>query len=443
MRNLTLLILGFLFLSVQGLNAQTLAFPSADGFGKYATGGRGGKVIKVTNLNDRGPGSLRAAIDAKGPRIIVFDTAGTIHLKSKLFIDNGDLTIAGQTAPGEGICIAGYPTKIRANNVIIRFMKFRLGDANNVEDDSFGGNDSDTMIIDHCSISWSTDEAASFYRNKNFTLQWCLISHSLNNSVHQKGEHGYGGIWGGMKASFHHNLFANNKSRNPRFSGSASTSNTKDELVDFRNNVIFNWGINSVYGGENGHYNVVNNYYKAGPATSPARKDRILNPSEPYGKFYVDGNIVEGNKIVSENNWNGGVQCDDPAASKHDRPFESGMLKSQPAIDAYRDVVLYAGASKNRDSYDKAVIDNVVKGIAVEGKHKNGLIDSPDEVGGYPVLKVFGKEKDSDNDGIPDIWEIRMGLNPKDASDAIKYTLSKEYTNIELYINELVNELTP
>lgn len=442
MKSITLSLILLFSIYSPSLKAQTLAFPGADGFGKYTTGGRNGKVIKVTNLNDSGPGSLRHAIQTKGPRIIIFDTAGTIYLKSDLKINEGNLTIAGQTAPGEGICIAGYPTKIHANNVVIRFVKFRLGDINKVEDDAFSGQGCDSLIIDHCSVSWSVDEAASFYRNKNFTMQWSLISHSLNNSVHSKGEHSYGGIWGGVKASFHHNLFANHKSRNPRFSGSSSTTNTHDELVDFRNNVIYNWGINSVYGGEKGKYNLVNNYYKPGPATSKERKSRIINPSIPYGKFYVSGNFILGDEKVSKDNWDGGVQCEEPLATKADKEFESGMNKTQTAIEAYKDVILYAGASKNRDIYDEYVIQQVISGTSTDGKKKNGIIDSQTEVGGFPNLKTFSKPVDTDGDGIPDDWELKHGLDPK-VNDALLYTISSEYTNIEVYINDIVKDLIP
>src|SRR5690606_36124765 len=275
-----------------------LAFPGADGFGKFATGGRGGEVYKITNLNDAGPGSLREAVRKKGPRIILFAVSGTIALKSPLDINNGNLTIAGQTAPGDGICIRNYPLKVNADNVIIRYLRFRLGDETAIEDDAFKGSGQKSIIIDHCSISWSTDECASFYYNENFTLQWCIISESLNESVHAKGAHGYGGIWGGSKATFHHNLIACHTSRTPRFSGSSSVPNPPDELVDFRNNVIYNWSNNNTYGGEKGRYNVVNNYYKPGPATRKDKAGRILNPYQPYGKFFLSGNYLEGNDRI-------------------------------------------------------------------------------------------------------------------------------------------------
>ncbi|GAA5020934.1 pectate lyase [Marivirga lumbricoides] len=418
--------------------AQELAFPGAEGFGKFTNGGRGGQVLIVSNLNDSGPGSLRHAINTKGKRIITFSVSGTIALESDLPINDGDVTIAGQSAPGDGICIKNYPFRISADNVIIRYMRFRLGDEKKVEDDALKGNKANKVMIDHCSVSWSTDECASFYRNSNFTMQWCIISESLKNSVHQKGAHGYGGIWGGTGASFHHNLFAHHTSRNPRFSGSATTPNTEDELVDFTNNVIYNWGDNSTYGGEKGKYNMVNNYYKAGPATSDSKRDRIVNPSEPYGKFYVAGNFVAASQEVTTHNWNGGVQCESPEAAKAEKPFDVIRLSTiQSAEEAYQSVLKNAGASYCRDAVDVRIIKEVENGTATFGE--NGIIDSQTQVGGWPELKVKKAPNDSDQDGIPDKWEKKHNLNPEDSSDASQFSISKMYTNIELYLNELVD----
>lgn len=415
-----------------------LAFPSAEGFGQYTTGGRGGKVYIVTNLNDSGEGSLRKGIIKHGARIIVFAVSGTIFLESPLDINRGDLTIAGQTAPGDGITLAGYPVSIKADNVIIRYLRFRMGDINKQQGDAIGGRETNQVILDHCSMSWATDEIASFYRNQNFTMQWCIISEALNHSVHEKGDHGYGGIWGGSKASFHHNLISSNKSRNPRFSGSSTTVNLPDEFVDFRNNVIYNWGENSIYGGENGTYNMVNNYFKSGPATPKSKKDRIVNPSEPYGKFYVHGNYVEGFPEISKDNWNGGVQCDNPEATRVLEEYTiENNIKTQSTEEAYASVLKSAGASFSRDEADERIINGVRTGTASVG---NGIIDSQAQVGGWPELKSKTPPKDTDQDGMPDDWEKRKGLDVN-KDDSALYSLDKEYTNIEVYINNLVGNI--
>lgn len=415
---------------------QQLAFPGAEGFGRFATGGRGGEVYTVTTLDDDGEGSLRKGIVKRGPRIIVFAVSGTINLKSPLDINRGDLTIAGQTAPGDGITIAGYSVAVKADNVIIRYLRFRLGDVNAVVDDALKGRGIENVIIDHCSISWATDENTSFYDTRNFTFQWNILAEALNSSVHNKGDHGYGGIWGGVNASFHHNLLASNNSRNPRFSGSKTTANSEDEFVDFRNNVIFNWGENSTYGGESGTYNVINNYYKPGPATSNSKKERILEPYEPYGKFYVSGNVVEGSERVTNNNWDGGVQSDDPTAAKIDTAINiNNNVQTHSAEKAFELVLQNAGASISRDAVDLRVIEEVRTG---KPSFKNGIIDSQEEVGGYPELKSeTTQNKDSDEDGMPDQWEKENCLDPE-KNDSSGYDLDKNYTNIEIYMNSLV-----
>src|SRR5690606_38293280 len=304
--------------------------------------------------------------------------------------------------------------------------------------DAIGGRETNNVIIDHCSMSWATDEIASFYRNRNFTMQWCIIDEALNHSVHEKGDHGYGGIWGGSKASFHHNLIASNNSRNPRFSGSSTTKNSDDEFVDFRNNVIYNWKGNSIYGGEKGTYNVVNNYFKYGPATPDNRKDRIINPSEPYGKFFVDGNFVYGFPEISQNNWNGGVQCDNPEATKtlEAYPIEN-TIKTQSAEQAYSLVLKSAGASFVRDAVNERIINDVRTGTAT---FSNGIIDSQEQVGGFPRLESKPALKDTDEDGMPDNWETLQGLNPN-KDDSALFTLDKDYSNVEVYINSIVETL--
>ncbi|NJW52097.1 pectinesterase family protein [Salinimicrobium oceani] len=433
LKNLSLLLLTILATAATA-QSQQLAFPSAEGFGRYATGGRGGIVYTVTNLNDTGEGSLRKGILKDGPRTIVFAVSGTIELERPLDINKGDLTIAGQTAPGQGITIKGYPVAVKDDNVIIRYMRFRMGDIKGTADDSFKGRDVKNVILDHCSISWATDENASFYQNKDFTMQWCIISEALNSSVHSKGDHGYGGIWGGENVSFHHNLIANNYSRNPRFSGSKTTENLEGEFVDFRNNVIYNWADNSIYGGENGRYNIVNNYFKPGPATED--KERIVEPYDPFGKFYVHGNYVEGSKEVSENNWNGGVQGDDPEAARVNEPFSFDKnVETHDARKAFDLVLKNAGDSRNRDAVDIRIINETRSGKATYG---NGIIDSQEQVGGWPKLKAGTAPKDSDEDGMPDAWEKAKGLNPA-KNDASGHTLDKAYTNLEVYLNELVD----
>ena len=237
-----------------------LAFPGAEGFGKYTSGGRGGRVFYVTNLDDDGEGSLRWAVRKSGPKTILFKVSGTINLTKALDINKDSVTIAGQSAPGDGICIAGAPVKITADNAIIRYVRFRMGDTNHIEGDALSANKSKNLIIDHCSMSWSTDEAASIYEVENMTLQNSIISESFFNSEHAKGEHGYGGIWGGKNASFINNLLAHHDSRNPRFDHPGVSDVAG--YIDFSNNVIYNWGNNLSYGGETRTINMVNNYYK-------------------------------------------------------------------------------------------------------------------------------------------------------------------------------------
>ncbi|WP_243473810.1 pectate lyase family protein [Winogradskyella sp. MH6] len=437
MKNKALILL-FNLLSFLGISAQQIAFPTAEGFGQHATGGRGGFIYKVTNLNDSGEGSLRKGILKKGARIIVFDVSGTIELQSKLDINKGDLTILGQTAPCGGITLKGYPVTIKSNNVIIRYLRFRMGDINAIEGDALGCRDTENVIIDHCSISWGTDENASFYNNKNFTFQWNIVSEALNRSVHKKGAHGYGGIWGGVNTSFHHNLIANNNSRNPRFSGSKTTENSENEFVDFRNNVIYNWGENNIYGGEKGTYNIVNNYFKSGPATTSSKLDRIVSPSEPYGKFYVDGNYVYNYEDITENNWDGGVQCNNPELAKLETSIDiSNNISTSNAETAFNKVLKSSGASYSRDKVDKRLVKNVKKGKV---SYKDGIIDSQNNVGSWPKIKSKEALKDSDGDGIPDKWERKLKLN-KNKEDAHLNTLNENYSNIEVYANMLVDEM--
>ncbi|RKD87967.1 pectate lyase family protein [Mangrovibacterium diazotrophicum] len=439
------------------------AFPGAEGYGKYTTGGRGGKVYYVTTLEDTGvSGSLRYAVNQTGARTIVFAVSGNIKLKSNLTITNGDLTIAGQTAPGDGICIQDYTVVVNASNVIIRFMRFRLGDETKTENDAIWGRNQSDIIIDHCSMSWSTDEVSSFYDNSNFTMQWCILAESLRNSVHDKGTHGYGGIWGGKKASFHHNLLAHNDSRNPRFCGSRYSNKPDEEIVDFRNNVLFNWGGNTAYAAEGGSYNLINNYYKAGPASS--NKGRIIQPypdggtnSQPagvYGKFYITGNVLTASSANTADNWLGvnmhstfstlapGVTLSDLKLTEEVSPPE---ITTHSATDAYSKVLAYAGASLSRDPIDTRITSETSSGTPtyLDGGNgsTNGLIDTQTAVGGWPTLSSGTALTDTDGDGMPDDWEISKKLDPADPADGNKNNLVTSYSNLEVYLYGLVSTI--
>lgn len=439
------------------------AFPGAEGFGKYTTGGRGGAIIEVTNLNDAGVGSLRAAVSGASSKIIVFRVAGTIRLISKLVI-GGNTTIAGQTAPGDGICLADQPVVIGGDNVIVRFLRFRMGDKYQNKgmvdgsggDDALGNLGNKNIIIDHCSVSWSSDEALTIYRGDSVTLQWNIISEPLNYSYHfETGDtdfeqHGYGGIWGSKHGSFHHNLFAHCKSRMPRFAGVStySPATVGIEVADFRNNVIYNWGINNIYGGEGGYYNVINNYFKSGPSTT-SRKFQIvsIDSSEtlPYAKYYLSGNYVTGSTANTANNWLGvtmksGKQAD-TIKSKVATPFPFEAITSHTAEEAFTLVLQKAGCIKpNRDTLDARVVADVQNGtgriIDVQGGFPHATVFDL-TINAWPVLKTGTSLVDTDKDGMPDEWETAKKLNPNDAADGKKNNLSMGYTNVEVYINSL------
>ncbi|WP_373497211.1 pectate lyase [Aquiflexum sp.] len=440
---------------------EAFAFSGADGFGKYTTGGRGGRVIKVTNLNDSGPGSFRAAILIPEPRIIVFEVSGNIELNSNITIGIGNVTIAGQTAPGDGITIKNHSVIVNADNVIIRFMRFRMGDKGAEQADALEGRYRKNIVIDHCSMSWSTDECASFYGNEDFTMSWCILSESLTNSLHEKGNHGYGGIWGGKNASFHHNLLAHHDNRNPRFDHPGVYPNPLNTdalrgIVDFRNNVVYNWGTDAAYGGEAGSFNMVNNYFKPGPATQTP--NRILHaykqatnssPVYGFGKFYIDGNILEGRENQTQNNWLGVIAKSGSINDKQNMELAAplnfeALHSSHNAMQAFEKVLEFSGASLKRDAVDVRVLDNVKNGTyTAEGSRGsiNGLIDSQEDVGGWPDLVSLQPPLDSDNDGMPDEWEIANGLNPMKV-DSKERNLSTAYDNIEVYINSLVKDIT-
>jgi pectate lyase len=444
--------------SAQGLPA----FPGAEGYGKHTVGGRGGEVYEVTNLNDSGEGSLRAAVEAKGPRTVVFRISGTIDLKSDLRISNPNITIAGQTAPGDGIALKRFPLMISADEVIIRYIRVRLGDESDRDSDAISSRYIKNLILDHVSASWSVDETMSIYHCENITVQWCLISESMFKSNHVKGTHGFGGIWGSNHSTYHHNLIAHHSSRNPRFaSGSGNT--------DYRNNVLYNWGYQSCYGGEkqqkgNAKFNFTNinlvaNYYKPGPATQSGEVSyRIASPSsrngtDDYGKWYVADNVVEGNTSVTADNWNGGIQpqggSSDIAGLRLDQPWPSMAISQQTAEEAYHSVLENAGATlPKRDVVDVRIIDEVRNGYATyEGStykkehpvpdksRKSGIIDSQADVGGWPKLKSTTAPTDTDHDGMPDAWEDKYGFDPSDASGASRDKDGDGYTNLEEYLN--------
>lgn len=453
--------------------AQQLAFPGAEGVGRFTTGGRGTAaapttVFEVTNLQDDGqPGSLRYALSKPAAaRTVVFRVSGTIHLTAPLSISQDNTTIAGQTAPGDGICLADYPVSLKANNVILRFVRFRMGDQHQNQgkvdgaggDDAFGGRLNHRIVIDHCTMSWSTDEAFSIYEGDSLTVQWNLISEPLNYSYHfEEGDkdfehHGFGGIWGGQHASFHHNLFAHCTSRTPRFNGSRYVHAAGFENCDFRNNVIYNWGENNVYAGEGGNYNIVNNYYKHGPSTKETVRTRVLNPYKletgqnplPYGKFYLTGNYVDASADVTRHNWrgvvmNGGTAADTTLAQAT-TAFALAPVTTQSAAEAYRLVLQTVGASlPRRDTLDQRIIRNVVtrtgRIIDVQGGYAHGTPYATSRKA-WPVLQSAPAPTDTDHDGMPDAWETAHGLNPKDPSDRNKPGTGG-YTVLESYLNSL------
>ena len=467
---ITLFALGIMC-SLFPTHAQTPAFPGAEGFARYTTtGGRGGDVYHVTNLNDSGEGSLREAVK-KGNRIVVFDVSGTIELQSRLEIKNGNITIAGQTAPGDGICIKNYTTYIGANNVIIRFIRFRMGDEKKTEDDALWGRNQKNIILDHCTMSWSTDECSSFYGNVDFTMQWCLLSESLTNSVHGKGNHGYGGIWGGEGATFHHNLLAHHTSRTPRMCGSRYTGRPEDELVDLRNNVFYNWGpTNGAYAGEGGSYNIVGNYYKPGPSTATKESItyRIFQPNPDngsnknelgvWGTFYVADNFFDDScsKLTDKmksymantnaDNWvgihpNGTLPNGSKDDIKSTKEYEVVKPTTHTPAAAYEKVLAYAGASYKRDRIDERIVNEVKTGsFTYKGTNgsNNGIIDTQTDVEGYIVYESETRPTDADNDGIADAWATQYMPAGNKYNDIDSET---GYSYIELYINSIVDHI--
>lgn len=470
------LIVFFAFFEAAG---QLPAFPGAEGFGMYARGGRGGRVCHVTSLADDGSeGTLRHALSMPGPRTVVFDVSGTIFLTDFLQIPDST-TLAGQTAPGDGVCIAGYPVKLGSEN-IVRYLRFRPGNANCTEAtanrwDGLEAQGRTNVIVDHCSVSWSVDECCSILGNRNTTLQWCIVSHSLADAGHAKGRHGYGGNWGGAGASFHHNLLAHHGSRAPRLGPMISTQ--LDERMDMRNNVVYNYGGNGCYGGEAMTVNIVANYYKPGPATPADHKGaRIAAPAirtrsyvdrikayrptlHRWGAFYVADNVNPAYPALEDDNWGLGImaQLDTTAratdgtwndsirrAIRLDRPMPFPPTTTHSAREAYGLVLAHAGASLHRDFVDSVAVADARSGTATftgEGCD-GGIINSerdmaaPGAESPWPTLRSLPAPADSDGDGIPDDWERARGLDPADPADG-NAAAPSGYTMLEVYLNEL------
>ncbi|MDN3668078.1 polysaccharide lyase [Echinicola jeungdonensis] len=434
------------------------AFPGAWGAGMFTTGGRGGEVIAVTNLNDKGEGSLRAALEAEGPRIVVFRVAGNIKLTEDINIDHPDLTIAGQSAPGDGICLQGT-LNINTHNVIIRHIRVRRGvPVGGQGDDNIGGNPDHHIIIDHCSTSWGMDENISLYRHmrpsldgstrikdpaEHITIQWTISSEALDARGHA-----FGGTWGGNPSTFHHNLFACNTARNPSIGMSGA--------FDFRNNVIFNWRHRTMDGGdETSLINVINNYYKPGPATNEdmlavfARVEErsMYSPGSAWaeggwypkeenrpGKWYVAGNIMDGNKEITENNWEG--MRGSERLARVNTPFVGWPVSPhETAQNAFLSVLKKAGATlPRRDAVDKRVTEMVATGKPMT---ETGILKDISEVGGYPSLNYDPDEvpSDMDGDGMPDEWENKYNFNPENPADGAIDSDGDGYTNVEEFLN--------
>jgi hypothetical protein len=421
----------------------TSAFPGAEGFGAHALGGRGGQVLFVTNLNDAGPGSLRAAVQAEGPRTVIFQVSGTIGLKSTLAIREPYITIAGQTAPGDGICLKNYALSIAADHVIVRYLRCRPGDNTESEPDAISIGAGRNIIVDHCSASWAVDETLSASTSGNLgdlTVQWCIISESLNESSHHKGAHGYGSLirggWGNGY-TFHHNLYAHHHARLPRPGNYNDRTRDPDGLIlDFRNNVIYNWGGDAAgynSDGSNGvdsitRMNFVGNYYLSG-----ADSDGTLAFSErtPSAQAYFAGNAM--NRIIPDDPWSlvsfHGFSDEALAAYQQASPIDVAPVITDDALTAYERVLAEAGATlPARDSVDERIVNGVRYGTG-------RIINDEDDVRGWPPLASGRVPRDADRDGMPDQWERRHGLSSSNPEDRNADHDLDGYTNLEEYLN--------
>jgi hypothetical protein len=435
--------------------AKVPAFPGAEGAGAATPGGRGGRVYVVNSLADSGPGTFREAAEADRPRVVVFGVAGLITLESPVEINHPFLTLAGQTAPGDGVCIRGQSVHMNTHDVVIRYMRFRRGDLK-VRDDALGGNAVANIIVDHVSASWGLDENLSLYRYikyvdgkmhkmplEHVTIQWSISSEALDRF-----HHAFGGTWGGWPSSFHHNLFACNTGRNPSIG--------MNGLFDFRNNVLFNWVHRTVDGGDgSSRVNLINNYFKAGPAT----KDELLrhricklqgrSPRSDFpgaGLWYVEGNHVEGYPAITGDNWAGGVYFAEAGRDKDlvipkvteeqaraREPFPAPAVATEPAESAFERVLADAGATlPRRDPVDERIIASVRTGRTAVG---DGIIDAPAEVGGWPEYRAAPAPADGDRDGMADAWERLHGLDPANPDDAASDRDRDGYTAIEEFLN--------
>jgi hypothetical protein len=440
---------------------RVLAFPTAEGYGRFAQGGRGGRVIAVTNLDDSGPGSLRAAVEAEGPRTVVFEVSGRIELKSKLIVRpaNSQLTVAGQTAPGLGICISNYNFGILgAHDVIIRYIRVRPGNTSGTTLDGMGLASANDCIIDHCSISWTLDEAFSSRGAKNITLQRTLISEALNAAGHKKyppgTEHGYAASIGGDIGSFHHNLLAHCAGRNWSLAGGLDKTqgHTYAGRLDIRNNIVYNWKSRTTDGGAH-EVNFVNNYYKPGPASKFFYALKAQYGGFPgTQQYYVAGNVMPGHfgpneqeKARTATTERGG-KLPEGYSAWVDAEFFPAHVRTQTAEEAYTDVLGNVGCNfPALDPHDQRVLAETRAGTTTFKGSRTGLPGLPDtqeDVGGWDDYPVVQRPAgwDTDRDGLPNVWETAHGLDPSDPRDGAADHNRDGYTNLEDYLNSLVGE---
>ncbi len=427
-------------------------FDSAEGYGQYAAGGRGGRVIEVTNLNDDGPGSLRAAVNAEGPRTVIFRVGGTIKLESKLIIYNPYITIAGQSAPGDGVCIRGYSFgALGSHDVVIQHVRIRVGDEAHQTMDGTGFAGCDHCIMDHCSISWSIDEGISSRGAKNVTFQRCLVSEALNIADHRKYKpgtgHSFAASISGDIGSFHHNLLAHCAGRNWSLAGGLTRGGKFAGHLDIRNNVVYNWATRTTDGGVKG-LNFVGNFYVPGPATKVFHlvKPDIGSPTDPQ-QYFISGNVMDGRPEYSADNWHPKSVVVDPAALDLIRlpdAFCPSLINEQSAKDAYTSVLADVGANYPAlDAHDQRIIREVRERTTTYQGSRGGLpgiIDSQTDVGGWPDLKAGEPSLDTDHDGLPDRWETTHALDPSNASDAQWITPTTDWTYLETYLQELTTQ---